>query len=122
MSKLLQEYNEKQLEKVSAGKAFPHFRAGDTVEIMIRIVDGANERLQKFVGLCIKRRNRGLHSSFLLRKVNKSGGAVERLFPLYSPTIKAMKVIRYGIVRRAKIYYIRNLFGKAARIKERRKS
>ncbi len=122
MSNLLEEYNNKQIEKLSADKSFPDFRAGDTLELKIRVVYEGNERIQKFVGLCISKKNRGLHSSFVVRKVNKNGSAVERLFPLYSPVIQEFKVIKYGIVRRSKIYYIRKLFGKAARIKERRLS
>ena len=120
MSNLLEEYNNEQIKKLSHGKVFPNFRAGDTLEITIRIIYAENERLQKFTGLCIKRKNRGLHSSFTLRKVNKNGGAVERSFQLYSSLLTEIKVVKYGIVRRAKIYYIRNLFGKAARIKERK--
>ncbi|MBQ4875416.1 MAG: 50S ribosomal protein L19 [Rickettsiaceae bacterium H1] len=121
MFNLLEEYNNEQMKKLSEGKQIIDFRAGDTLELVLRVAYGENERLQRFTGLCIARKNRGLHSSFILRKVDKNGGAVERLFPLYSPVIKEMKVIRYGAVRRAKIYYIRNLFGKAARIKERKK-
>ena len=121
MKNLLEQYNDKLLEKLSNGKVIPEFRAGDTLSVMIRISDiNGNERIQNFTGLCIRRRTRGLHSAFVLRKVSKNGGAVERLFPLYSPMIKEIKVVKYGIVRRAKLYYIRKLFGKAARIKERR--
>ncbi len=122
MTNLLEEYNTQLLEKLSNGKTIPDFRAGDTVSVMVRIIDiNGNERLQNFTGLCIRRRNRGVHSAFVLRKVNKNGGAVERLFPLYSPMLQEIKVTKYGIVRRAKLYYIRELFGKAARIKERRR-
>ncbi len=121
MSNLLDYYNNKQIERLSVGKTFPGFRAGDSVQVTLRIVDSGSERLQKFLGLCIKRKNRGLNSSFVLRKVDKNGGSVERLFHLYSPVIKEIEVKRYGAVRRAKIYYIRNVFGKAAKIKERRK-
>ncbi|MBS0236779.1 MAG: 50S ribosomal protein L19 [Proteobacteria bacterium] len=117
---LLQQYNQKQISKLSEGKAIPDFRAGDTVRVHLEIVEGANKRVQMFEGLCIARKNRELGSSFTVRKMSGDEG-VERTFPLYSPRVKKVEIVRSGKVRRAKLYYIRNLRGKAARIKERAK-
>lgn len=117
MIDLLEQYNNEQLKKLSKNKVIPTFRAGDTLTVKVQL---ENDRIQNITGLCIARRHRGLHSSFTIRKVNKNEGTVERSFRLHSPMIQEMKVIKYGIVRRAKLYYMRNLFGKAARIKERR--
>ncbi len=115
---LLQKIEQEQLEKVSAGKQFPDFKPGDTVRVNVRIIEGNNERVQAYEGLCIARRNRGLNSSFTVRKISHGEG-VERVFPLYSPRLESIQLVRRGDVRRAKLYYIRDLSGKAARIKEK---
>lgn len=97
----------------------PEFRPGDTVRVQVRVREGDKERLQAFEGVCIARRGGGMHESFTLRKVS-SGVGVERVFPLHSPSLAQIKVVRLGRVRRAKLYYLRSLSGKAARIRERR--
>jgi large subunit ribosomal protein L19 len=110
--------NNEQKTKLLEGKNIPDFAPGDTVKVMVKIKEGERERLQAFEGVCIARRTRGLHSSFTLRKISYGEG-VERQFPLYSPSLASIEVLRKGHVRRAKLYYMRNLTGKAARIKER---
>lgn len=97
----------------------PEFRPGDTVRVQVKVREGTRERLQAFEGVCIGRRGGGMHETFTLRKVS-SGVGVERIFPLHSPSLGEIKVVRRGRVRRAKLYYLRNLSGKAARIPERR--
>ena len=97
----------------------PSFRAGDTLRVNVRVREGEKERLQAFEGVCIARKHGGVSETFTVRKVS-SGVGVERIFPLHSPAIESITVVRRGIVRRAKLYYLRNLRGKAARIKERR--
>ena len=97
----------------------PDFRAGDTVRVHAKVVEGTRERIQVFEGIVIKRQNGGINETFTVRKVSYGVG-VERTFPLHSPRVDKIEVTRKGIVRRAKLYYIRNLRGKAARIKERR--
>jgi large subunit ribosomal protein L19 len=114
MSKILQELEARQM----AGKEAPAFGPGDTVAVHIRVQEGERERLQVFEGMVIARRNRGYNSSFTVRK-NSYGEGVERVFPLYSPTIGKIEVKRRGDVRRAKLYYLRELEGKAARIREK---
>jgi large subunit ribosomal protein L19 len=94
------------------------FAPGDTVKVNVRIIEGANERIQAFEGVCIARKNRGLGSSFTLRKISHGEG-VERVFPLYSPRIESVETVRRGDVRRAKLYYLRGRTGKAARIREK---
>ena len=116
MSNVLDEFNRSQIDLLS--KNIPDFRSGDTLKVSIRIVDGVNERVQVFEGVCIKIRNRSLHSSFTLRKVSH-GESVELQIFFYSPLLQSVEVVRFGKVRRAKLYYMRKLFGKAARIKER---
>ena len=101
------------------GKEFPNFRAGDNVTVNYRIIEGAKERIQSFKGDCIKRQGTGVTQSFTVRKMS-DGVGVERTFPLYSPNIESIKMNKAGKVRRAKLYYLRDLQGKAARIKERR--
>lgn len=97
----------------------PDFRPGDTVRVMVRVREGEKERLQAFEGVCIARRGAGISESFTVRKI--SGGiGVERIFPVHSPTVAEIKVIRRGRVRRAKLYYLRKLSGKAARIREKK--
>jgi len=97
----------------------PEFRPGDTVRVQVRVREGTRERLQPFEGVCIGRRGGGIEETFTLRKMS-SGVGVERIFPLHSPSLATIKVIRRGRVRRAKLYYLRALSGKAARIPERR--
>jgi large subunit ribosomal protein L19 len=97
----------------------PDFRPGDTVRVQVRVREGDKERLQAFEGICIARRGGGIEETFTLRKVS-SGVGVERIFPLHSPSLAQIELIRQGRVRRAKLYYLRSLSGKAARIRERR--
>lgn len=115
---LLEQYEQKTMTSLMDGKVLPNFRAGDTLRVFIRIKEGANERIQAFEGVCIARKSRGVGSSFTVRKISHNEG-VERIFQLYSPKIEKIEVVRYGVVRRAKLYYMRDLRGKAARIKER---
>lgn len=113
MSKILQEIEARQMNK-----ELPAFGPGDTVAVYIRVQEGERERLQAFEGMVIARRDRGFNSSFSVRKVSYGEG-VERVFPLYSPSIAKIEVKRKGDVRRSKLYYLRNLAGKAARIREK---
>ncbi len=115
----LRKFEEAQTGKVRAERPVPEFGPGDTVRVMVKVVEGARERLQAFEGVCIARRNRGLNSSFTVRKISYGEG-VERIFQLYSPQIADIQVVRRGDVRRAKLYYLRGLRGKKARIAERR--
>ena len=108
----------RQLESEQMTQEIPAFGPGDTVEVKVRVVEGTRERLQSFTGVVIARRNRGLNSAFTVRKISHGEG-VERVFQTYSPVIHSIAVKRRGDVRRAKLYYLRNLRGKAARIKEK---
>jgi large subunit ribosomal protein L19 len=99
----------------------PAFAPGDTVKVMVRVREGDKERLQAFEGLCIGKRGGGIHETFMVRKVS-AGVGVERIFPLHSPTVASVEVVRKGRVRRAKLYYLRAVSGKAARIKEKREN
>ncbi len=101
------------------GKDIPEFRAGDTVRVGVKVVEGTRERVQNFEGVCIARSNRGMGSNFTVRKMS-FGEGVERVFPLYSPIVDSLTVVRRGVVRRAKLYYLRGRTGKSARIAERR--
>ncbi|MCK5876233.1 MAG: 50S ribosomal protein L19 [Candidatus Marithrix sp.] len=107
-----------QLEQEQMSKEIPAFRPGDTITVQVRIVEGTRERLQAFEGLVIAKRNRGINSAFTVRKISHGEG-VERVFQTYSPMIDSINVKRIGVVRRAKLYYMRDLRGKAARIKEK---
>ncbi len=107
-----------ELEREQMTKEIPPFRAGDTVIVQIKVKEGTRERLQAFEGLVIAKRNRGFNSGFTVRKISHGEG-VERTFPTYSPLIESISVKRRGVVRRAKLYYMRKLRGKAARIKEK---
>ncbi|MCZ6915778.1 MAG: 50S ribosomal protein L19 [Gemmatimonadetes bacterium] len=109
------------IEREGLREDIPEFRAGDTVRVQVRVREGQKERLQAFEGVCIARRGGGIGETFTLRKVS-SGVGVERIFPLHSPNLAAIDVVRLGRVRRAKLYYLRKLSGKAARIRERRES
>jgi large subunit ribosomal protein L19 len=115
---LLQTLEAEQVKKLLAQRAVPEFQPGDTVKVSIKVVEGERERIQAFEGVCIARKNAGLNSSFTLRKISYGEG-VERVFPLYSPRLTAIEVVRRGAVRRAKLYYLRGRTGKAARIAER---
>jgi large subunit ribosomal protein L19 len=108
-----------QLEMEQLKKDIPPFKAGDTLKVHVKITEGDKQRIQIFQGVCIKRLNRGLGSSYTVRKIS-GGVGVERIFPLHSPNIDKIEVVRVGKVRRAKLYYLRNLRGKAARITEKR--
>jgi large subunit ribosomal protein L19 len=114
---ILQNFEKKELEKLAANKAIPEFAPGDTLRVLVKVVEGEKERMQSFEGVCIARRNRGIGSSVTVRKIS-FGEGVERVFPLYSPNIK-IEVVRHGIVRRAKLYYLRGRLGKSARIVEK---
>ncbi len=113
---VIQEMEKQRIEEL--GQDLPEFAPGDTLKVSVKVVEGSRERIQIYEGVCIARKNRGLNSSFTVRKLSYGEG-VERVFPLYSPTIAAIEVIRRGDVRRAKLYYLRGLTGKAARIAER---
>ena len=113
MSKIIE-----QIENAQMGREVPEFRTGDTVIVYTKVQEGDRERLQAFEGIVIARRNRGFNSSFTVRKISYGEG-VERVFPLYSPQVAKIEVKRRGDVRRAKLYYLRNLSGKAARIREK---
>lgn len=116
---LIQKLEQTHLEQVTEGKNIPEFAAGDTVRVNVRIVEGTTERVQAFEGVVIARKNRGLHSSFSVRKISHGEG-VERTFPLFSPRLESITVVRRGDVRRAKLFYLRDRSGKSARIKEKR--
>ncbi len=113
MSKIIE-----QIETAQMGREVPEFRSGDTVIVYTKVQEGDRERLQAFEGMVIGRRNRGFNSSFTVRKISYGEG-VERVFPLYSPQVAKIEVKRRGDVRRAKLYYLRDLSGKAARIREK---
>ncbi len=108
-----------EIEKEQQRSDIPDVRPGDTVRVLVRVKEGDKERLQPFEGVCIARRGGGLRESFTVRKVS-SGVGIERIFPLHSPSIAEIKILRKGKVRRAKLYYLRGLRGKKARIKEKR--
>lgn len=113
MSTIIEQLNAEQMKR-----EVPDFAPGDTIEVKVRVKEGTRERLQAFSGVVIAKRNRGLHSAFTVRKISHGEG-VERVFQTYSPSIEEIKVTRRGDVRRAKLYYLRGLTGKAARIKEK---
>jgi large subunit ribosomal protein L19 len=107
------------LEMEHMKKNIPVFKAGDTLRVHVKIVEGDKQRIQLYQGVCIKRKNNGVGSTFTVRKISSSVG-VERVFPLHAPTIDKIEVVMVGKVRRAKLYYLRKLQGKAARIREKR--
>ncbi len=115
---IIDEIEAEQIEKLTAGKNIPKFSPGDTLRVNVKVVEGSRERIQAFEGVCIARRNRGFNSAFTVRKISYGEG-VERVFPLYSPRIDSIQLIRRGDVRRAKLYYLRGLTGKKARIAEK---
>jgi len=115
---IIEKLEQEQVEKLADGKPVPDFRPGDTVRVRVKVIEGNRERIQAFEGVCIDRSDDGLRSTFRVRKISYGEG-VERTFPLYSPRIEGIDVVRRGKVRRAKLYYLRGRTGKAARIAER---
>ena len=118
MSNLLETFEKKQIEKLTGKKRIPTFRPGDTLKVTIRITEGDKSRLQAFEGMCIARKNNSVNSNFTVRKLSHGEG-VERVFPLFSPIVEKIDIIRKGDVRRAKLFYLRELSGKKARIADR---
>jgi len=116
---LIQTLEAEAIEALTQGKEIPAFRAGDTLRVGVRVVEGTRTRTQNFEGVCIARSNRGINSNFTVRKMS-FGEGVERVFPLYSPNVESVTVVRRGVVRRAKLYYLRGRTGKRARIAERK--
>jgi len=114
----LQKFEAGQLAKLAANSKIPNFAPGDTVKVNVKVVEGDRERVQAFEGVVIARKNAGVNSSFTVRKISYGEG-VERVFPLYSPRLVSIELVRRGDVRRAKLYYLRGLRGKAARIGEK---
>jgi len=114
---IIQQLEKEQVEKLSAGKDIPDFAPGDTVVVNVKVVEGDKSRVQAYEGVCIGRSGSGLNENFTVRKISYGEG-VERVFPLYLPMIDSIKVVRRGKVRRAKLYYLRGLRGKKARISE----
>jgi len=114
---LIQQLEKEQIAKLSAGKEIPDFQPGDTLQVNVKVVEGERTRIQAFEGVCIGRAGAGLNENFTVRKISYGEG-VERVFPLYSPMIESIKVVRRGKVRRAKLYYLRGRRGKKARIAE----
>jgi large subunit ribosomal protein L19 len=115
----LQKIEQETMQKLATGKRIDEFSQGDTVRVNVRIVEGETERLQAFEGVVIGKKNAGMRSSFTVRKISHGEG-VERVFPVYSPRVESVEMVRKGDVRRAKLYYLRGLTGKAARITEKR--
>ncbi|MCF8473299.1 MAG: 50S ribosomal protein L19 [Emcibacter sp.] len=116
---IIEKFEKNQIAKLTEGKIIPEFAAGDTLRVNVKVIEGARERIQAYEGVCIARSNRALNSSFTVRKISYGEG-VERIFPLYSPNVDSIEVVRRGKVRRAKLYYLRPLRGKKARIAERK--
>jgi large subunit ribosomal protein L19 len=116
---LIEQLDREQIERLTAERPVPDFKPGDTLRVNVKVIEGNRERVQAFEGVCIARRNRGISSAFTVRKISYGEG-VERVFPLYSPRLDSIEVVRRGRVRRAKLYYLRGRTGKAARITERR--
>ena len=114
---IIQQIEKEQLAKLTSNRTIPDFRPGDTIRVNVRVVEGTRERIQAFEGICIGRKNAGLNSAFTVRKISYGEG-VERVFPLYSPRVEGIEVVRRGSVRRAKLYYLRGRRGKSARIAE----
>ena len=115
---IIEKIEKEQLEKLSSGKQIPDFNPGDTIKVDVKVVEGTRERIQAFEGVCIARGGKGINESFTVRKISYGEG-VERVFPLFSPKISAITLVRKGKVRRAKLYYLRDRRGKAARIVEK---
>src|ERR1700750_2100229 len=115
---LIAQLEKEQIDRLSSGKEFPDFEPGDTVLVNVKVVEGDKSRVQAYEGVCIGRSGAGINKSFTVRKISYGEG-VERVFPVLSPMIDSIKVVRRGKVRRAKLYYLRNLRGKSARIPEK---
>ena len=115
---LIQQIEAENVAKFLADKKIPDFRPGDTLKVGVKVVEGERTRVQNYEGVCIARANKGMGSNFTVRKIS-FGEGVERVFPLYSPNIDSIEVVRKGVVRRAKLYYLRGRTGKSARIAER---
>ena len=115
---IIEKFERDQIKSLVKGKKIPQFHPGDTIRVNVKVREGTRERVQGFEGVCIAKKNRGLSSSFTVRKIS-FGEGVERVFPIFSPTIDSISVVRTGQVRRAKLYYLRDLTGKKARIVER---
>ena len=118
---LIQELEAEAIAAFNESKSIPEFRPGDTVRVGVRVVEGERTRVQNYEGVCIARSTRGINSNFTVRKMS-FGEGVERVFPLYSPNVESIEVVRRGVVRRAKLYYLRGRTGKRARIAERKKT
>ena len=116
---LIQTLEAEQVAALSEGKNIPEFRPGDTLRVGVKVVEGDRSRVQMYEGVCIARANKGVSSNFTVRKIS-FGEGVERVFPLYSPNVDSIEVVRKGAVRRSKLYYLRGRRGKSARIAERR--
>ena len=115
---IIEQFEKDQIKSLVKGKKIPQFHPGDTVRVNVKVREGTRERIQAFEGVCIRKKNRGLSSSFTVRKIS-FGEGVERVFPIFSPSIDSISIERSGQVRRAKLYYLRDLTGKKARIVER---
>ena len=116
---IIQQIEAENIAKFHETKSIPDFRPGDTLRVGVKVIEGERTRVQNYEGVCIARANRGMGSSFTVRKIS-FGEGVERVFPLYSPNVDSITVVRKGVVRRAKLYYLRGRTGKSARIAERR--
>jgi large subunit ribosomal protein L19 len=119
MVNIVEEFGKKQIAKISEVRKLPSFRAGDTLKVNVKIIEGDTERVQSYEGLCVARSNKGIGSNFTVRKISYGEG-VERTFPLHSSRVVGLEVTKRSKVRRAKLYYMRELRGKAARLKESR--
>ena len=118
MTNLMEKFEKEQINKLTSKKRIPAFRSGDTIKVTLKIIEGERSRLQVFEGMCISRKNNSVNSKFTVRKMSHGEG-VERIFPLFSPTINSIEVVRKGDVKRAKLYYLRDRTGKRARIADR---
>src|SRR5690349_25151714 len=118
---IIQQIEAENIARFNETKSIPEFRPGDTLRVGVKVVEGERTRVQAYEGVCIARSNKGMGSSFTVRKIS-FGEGVERVFPLYSPNIEAIEVVRKGVVRRAKLYYLRGRTGKRARITERKQT
>jgi large subunit ribosomal protein L19 len=115
---IIEQLEQEQVAALTSGKTIPDFAPGDTLQVNVKVVEGTRERLQAYEGVCIARAGGGINENFTVRKISYGEG-VERVFPLYGPLVDSIKVVRKGRVRRAKLYYLRGLRGKAARITEK---
>ena len=118
MTNMIETLEQEEIARLTTGKTIPVFASGDTVRVNVKVVEGTRERVQAFEGVCIARANKGVNSNFTVRKISYGEG-VERVFPLYSPAVDSIELVRRGRVRRAKLYYLRGLRGKKARITEK---